>query len=390
VAWEVEKATHKTSLEPFLNTHLPKLHLTHKSLNFHSIPVCIRHGYFQNGIDEKQLIHKNKHTCENKHSQATSLVILNPSFIYPQGYGTMRGMSIKAHPPQHALHVPVLLDKTIELLQPQPGESYLDLTAGYGGHASAIIGKTANPTGVVLVDRDENAIAELQPFKAQGAVLLQTDFVTAARQLADSGTQFDVVLVDLGVSSPQLDRAERGFSFSKDGPLDMRMDPTASKTASEIVNRSSKEALLRILTEYGEERTGFAHRIVDMIIRQRPFTTTKELADAILGEHRGKWQRIHPATRTFQALRIATNDELGQVEAMLPLLPQLLKHGGRVGIISFHSLEDRLVKRYFKEQSQAGLEAELAVPIKKPLDGATYDVHNPRSRSAKLRVAVKK
>lgn len=303
----------------------------------------------------------------------------------------MRGMSIKAHPPQHALHVPVLLEKTIELLNPAPGESYLDLTAGYGGHASAIIERTANPTGAVLVDRDMNAIAELQALQGlKGAELLQTDFVTAARQLVEEGKRFDIVLVDLGVSSPQLDRAERGFSFSKDGPLDMRMDPTAATTAAHIVNRSSKEALLRILTEYGEERTGFAHRIVDMIIRQRPFDTTKALADAILHEHRGKWQRIHPATRTFQALRIATNDELSQVETMLPLLPRLLTKGGRVGVISFHSLEDRLVKRYFKEHSEAGLEAELDIPMKKPVDGATYDVHNPRSRSAKLRVAVKK
>lgn len=299
-------------------------------------------------------------------------------------------MSIKAHPPQHALHVPVLLEKTIELLNPQPGESYLDLTAGYGGHASAIIKKTQNPTGAVLVDRDENAIAELQALKAKGAELLQTDFVTAAEQLIDEGRQFDIVLVDLGVSSPQLDRAERGFSFSKDGPLDMRMDVSSEKTAAEIVNRSSKEALYRILTEYGEEKSGFAHRVSQAIVRNRPIETTTALADLILHEHRGKWQRIHPATRTFQALRIATNDELSQVETMLPLLPRLLTKGGRVGVISFHSLEDRLVKRYFKEHSEAGLEAEMDVPLKKPVDGATYDVHNPRSRSAKLRIAVKK
>ncbi|MBC7512052.1 16S rRNA (cytosine(1402)-N(4))-methyltransferase RsmH [Candidatus Saccharibacteria bacterium] len=300
-------------------------------------------------------------------------------------------MSIKAHPPQHALHVPVLLEKTIELLNPTLGESYLDLTAGYGGHASSIVEKTHNPNGSVLVDRDENAITELQRHPGlKGTELLQTDFVSAARQLVEAGRQFNIVLVDLGVSSPQLDRAERGFSFSKDGPLDMRMDARSEQTAAHIVNWSSKEALLRILTEYGEERTGFANRIVDTIIRTRPFQTTTALAEAILKEHRGKWQRIHPATRTFQALRIATNDELGQVEALLPLLPDLLTKGGRVGIISFHSLEDRLVKRYFKEQSQAGLEAELDIPLKKPVDGATYDVHNPRSRSAKLRIAVKK
>lgn len=302
----------------------------------------------------------------------------------------MEGMSIKAHPPHIALHVPVLLERTIELLNPQPGESYLDLTAGYGGHASAVIEKTKNPSGAVLVDRDENAIAELQAFKDQGTELLHTDFVSASQLLAEQGRQFDMLLVDLGVSSPQLDRAERGFSFSHDGPLDMRMDPSSEKTAAHIVNWSREEALIRIITEYGEENLGFTRRIVKAILRQRPFTTTKQLADVILAEHRGKWQRTHPATRTFQALRIATNEELSQIETMLPLLPKLLNKGGRVAIISFHSLEDRLVKRYFKEQSEAGLESELAIVTKKPSDGATYDVHNPRSRSAKLRVAVKK
>jgi 16S rRNA (cytosine1402-N4)-methyltransferase len=302
----------------------------------------------------------------------------------------MKGMSIKAHPPQHALHVPVLLEKTVELLHPQLGDSYLDLTAGYGGHATAILNETQNPKDAVLVDRDENAIAELQNLKEKGAVLLHTDFVSAAQQLIDEGRQFNIVLVDLGVSSPQLDRADRGFSFSHDGPLDMRMDPSSQITASHIVNRSNEEQLYRIITEYGEEKPGFARRIVKAMLRERPFTTTKQLADVILAEHRGKWQRTHPATRTFQALRIATNDELVQVENMLPLLPQLLLTGGRVGVISFHSLEDRLVKRYFKEQAEAGLESELSLPFKKPLDGATYDVHNPRSRSAKLRIAVKK
>jgi len=303
----------------------------------------------------------------------------------------MKGMSIKAHPPHlHALHVPVLLDETVRLLAPQPGETYLDLTAGYGGHASAIIEKTKNPSGAVLVDRDENAIAELQALKGSGAVLLHTDFVTAARQLIQEGKQFDMILVDLGVSSPQLDRAERGFSFSKDGPLDMRMDPSAEKSAGTIVNRSSEDELRRIITTYGEVPTGFAARIAKTIVRNRPIDTTTKLADLILNEHRGKWQRIDPATRTFQALRIATNDEISQIEAVLPLLPTLLTSGGRVGVISFHSLEDRPVKQYFKEQASAGYEAELDILTRKPIEGATHDVHNPRSRSAKLRVAVKK
>jgi 16S rRNA (cytosine1402-N4)-methyltransferase len=299
-------------------------------------------------------------------------------------------MSIKAHPPHLALHVPVLLDATLTALAPTAGETYLDLTAGYGGHASAIIKRTNNPEGAVLVDRDENAINELQALKEQGAELIHTDFVSAAEQLVEAGRTFDIVLVDLGVSSPQLDRAERGFSFSKEGPLDMRMDPSASKTAADIVNQSSEESLRRIITMYGEEKTGFAARIAKTIVRSRPFSTTSQLAELILNEHRGRWQRIHPATRTFQALRIATNDELGQIEAVLPLLTKLLNKGGRVGVISFHSLEDRLVKRFFKEQASAGYEAELALQTKKPIEGATSDVHNPRSRSAKLRVAVKK
>jgi 16S rRNA (cytosine1402-N4)-methyltransferase len=300
-------------------------------------------------------------------------------------------MSIEAHPPQlHALHVPVLLDASLNALNPQPGESYLDLTAGYGGHAAAIIEKTNNPSGAVLVDRDENAIAELQALKERGAVLLHTDFETAAKQLVQDGTQFDMILVDLGVSSPQLDRAERGFSFSKDGPLDMRMDPSGETTAADIVNLAPEAELLRIITQYGEEPLGFAKRVAKKIVRNRPITSTSALAELILNEHRGKWQRTHPATRTFQALRIATNDELGQIERMLPLLPQLLTKNGRAGIISFHSLEDRLVKRYFKEQATAGYESELDIVTKKPVEGATSDVHNPRSRSAKLRVAVKK
>lgn len=308
-------------------------------------------------------------------------------------------MSIKEHPPQDeassqegspVLHVPVLLADTLERLAPKPGESYLDLTAGYGGHASKVLEATGNYQAAVLVDRDENAIAELKAFGQKGARIVHQDFVAAARQLSEAGERFDMILVDLGVSSPQLDRAERGFSFTHDGPLDMRMDPSQDTSAADIVNRSSERDLERIILDYGEESRGFAKRIAQAIVRNRPFSTTKELANLILAQHRGRWQRTHPATRTFQALRIATNDELRQVEDLLPLLPNLLTKGGRVGIISFHSLEDRLVKRYFKEQHEAGYEAELESLTKKAIDGATYDVHNPRSRSAKLRVAVKK
>jgi 16S rRNA (cytosine1402-N4)-methyltransferase len=297
-------------------------------------------------------------------------------------------MSIKEHPPHH--HVPVLLDAVLDQLKPIQGERYLDLTAGYGGHASRVLDITANFADSVLVDRDENAIQYLQQFAEKGAMLFHNDFATAAKQLTEQGKQFDMILVDLGVSSPQLDIAGRGFSFTKPGPLDMRMDPGQEITAETLVNTLPEKDLMRIIHDYGEESPRASIRIAQAIIKARPLHTTEELADVVKQAHVGKWQKIHPATRTFQAIRIAVNQELRQIETMLPLLPKLLRKGGRVAIISFHSLEDRLVKQYFNEQKNAGFEAELEILTKKPLAGDIYDVHNPRSRSAKLRVAVKK
>lgn len=296
-------------------------------------------------------------------------------------------MSIKEHPPQH---VPVLLDVALDTMHPIQGESYLDLTAGYGGHASAFLERTENFTDSVLVDRDEYAIEQLESFGGKGVTLLHTDFASAAKALVGEGRRFNIVLVDLGVSSPQLDKGERGFSFTHNGPLDMRMDRRQETTAKTLVNSASKDDLVRIITEYGEEPLGLARRFAQAIIDHRPFAETEELANLIKQTYVGKWKKIHPATRTFQALRIAVNQELRQIEELLPLLPRLLEKGGRVGVISFHSLEDRLVKRYFSEQKHAGYEAELDILTKKPLAGDIYDVHNPRSRSAKLRVAVKK
>lgn len=296
-------------------------------------------------------------------------------------------MSIKEHPPHH---VPVLLDATLDQLKPISGENYLDLTAGYGGHARQILATTNNYEDSTLVDRDDYAISHLNEFEQKGVRLLHTDFVSAARQLSEEGKQFNLVLIDLGVSSPQLDQHERGFSFTKNGPLDMRMDRRQEVSADTLVNTATRDELVRIITTYGEEPVGFARRIAEAITTNRPIRQTEELAELIKQSYRGKWKKIHPATRTFQALRIAVNQELRQVEEVLPLLPKLLKQGGRVGIISFHSLEDRLVKRYFAEQASAGYEAELEILTKKPLSGDIYDVHNPRSRSAKLRVAVKK
>ena len=297
-------------------------------------------------------------------------------------------LDTKEHPPH--LHVPVLLEQSLSILQPKKGESYLDLTAGYGGHAKEFLKITKNYKDSVLVDRDEFAILNLKALQAKGAELMHTDFISATEKLIEEEKKFDIVFVDLGVSSPQLDKEERGFSFNKDGPLDMRMDRRQDISAADIVNRATPKELETIIAKYGEEKPAFTARIVEAIRTNRPIRTTKELSDLILSQHRGGWQKTHPATRTFQALRIATNEEIKQVENLLPRLSKLLNNGGRVGIISFHSLEDRLVKQYFKDQDEAGLEASLKLLTKKPIDGATYDVHNPRSRSAKLRAAVKK
>ena len=295
-------------------------------------------------------------------------------------------MSIKEHPPQH---VPVLLEASLELLDPRPGERYLDLTAGYGGHAAQFLAKTGNSIGACLVDRDSFAIASLKRFEDDGVRLIHSDFATASQTLIDENQTFDCLLVDLGVSSPQLDRAERGFSFSMDGPLDMRMDNQASQTAADIVNTWKAEALADIIHQFGEEPRSVARRYAQAIVKARPFTTTGQLAEAILQAHIGTWQRIHPATRTFQAIRIVLNQELEQVEQLLNVVPQLLNKGGRVGIISFHSLEDRLVKRYFAQQAAAGYEAEFELINRKPKRGKTDDVTNPRARSATLRAARK-
>ena len=297
-------------------------------------------------------------------------------------------MSIKEHPP-HIVHIPVLLDASIAAMQPTKGESYLDLTAGYGGHATAFLKLSGNYKQSVLVDRDRHTAPYLEDLVTQGIDLRHQDFYSAARQLVEEGRTFDLVFADLGVSSPQLDRAERGFSFSKEGPLDMRMDQSNEKSADQIVHTYSEAELVDIIIRYGEEPKPLARRIAQAIVAGRPFHTTKELAEAIEHISRGPRRRIHPATRTFQALRIEVNDELKQIEDVLPLLPKLLNPGGRVGVISFHSLEDRIVKRYFAEQIADGYEAEFTVLTKKPILG-TDDVHNPRSRSAKLRVAVKK
>ncbi len=287
-----------------------------------------------------------------------------------------------------SLHIPVLLEDVVGLLNPRSGERYLDLTAGYAGHASRII-DVVGPENATLVDRDLRALEHLRGYGRAGTTLIHSDFAGAAQHLVETKTQFDMVLVDLGVSSPQLDMAERGFSIKRDGPLDMRMDESQQKTAADIINRTSEKELTRIIEEYGEERRAMAARIAHTIRLNRPLRTTSELVNVILKTHRGGWKKVHPATRTFQAIRIALNDELSQIERLMPLLPTLLRPGGRVAIISFHSLEDRIVKQYFAEQERSGYEATMKLLTKKPILGAKHDTTNPRARSAILRAAVK-
>jgi len=285
------------------------------------------------------------------------------------------------------LHQPVLLQATLDLLAPKRGENYLDLTAGYGGHAAQGIGAISDAHLATLVDRDEFAITALQTLAEAGARVLKSDYASAARQLQEAGEQFSMILLDLGVSSPQLDIAERGFSFMQDGPLDMRMNQQEGFTAADVCNKASEDELVRILRDYGEEP--HAAKVAKAIIRNRPLKTTAQLADVVTTVYRGRRGKTHPATRTFQALRIAVNQELQQLADTLQLIPDLLKPEGRVAIISFHSLEDRMVKHFFKEEQEAGYEARLQILTKNPIDGAIQDVHNPRARSAKLRAAVK-
>lgn len=288
-------------------------------------------------------------------------------------------------------HAPVLLREVLQYLAPEKGDALLDVTAGYGGHAAAILELTGQEKESVLVDRDNNAISQLEErFSGKDIEILYDDFAHAAQVLSGQGRKFDLILADLGVSSPHLDNASRGFSFQLDGPLDMRMDGSRGLTAADLVNSSSVEALSDILKAYGEEPR--AKRVAQAIVDARPLKTTQELAKVVANVYggRGKY-KTHPATKTFQALRIAVNDELAQIRFALPLWIEMLKPGGRIAVISFHSLEDRIVKDIFKEYGGYRYDATIKLVTKKPVVGDKNEiVLNPRARSAKLRVAVKK
>lgn len=258
---------------------------------------------------------------------------------------------------------------------------YLDATVGGGGHSELILNQGEN-IKLVAIDRDKTAIANVQSrltdYYPQGIEFWQGNFA----DYQPGNYLFDGIIADLGVSSPQLDIAERGFSFRHAAPLDMRMDRSGGITAAEIVNHWQEVSLANLIYEYGEER--FSRRIAKKIVQQRPFQTTTELAEAIASVVPAKYRhgRIHPATRTFQALRIEVNQELKSLEKFIAQAPTWLKLGGKIGIISFHSLEDRIVKHHFRNSEL------LTVITKKPIIAqADEQRENPRSRSAKLRLA---
>ena len=281
-------------------------------------------------------------------------------------------------------HRSVLSRELIAGLHIKTGGQYLDATVGGGGHSELILSAAEN-VKVTAIDRDEQAIAAVKARLAQFYPQQLQFWPGNFAEYQPDNLLFEGIIADLGVSSPQLDVPERGFSFRHTAPLDMRMDRSQSLTAAEIINHWQEVSLANLIYEYGEER--LSRRIAQKIVRQRPFQTTTELANAIAEcvPSRYRHGRIHPATRTFQALRIEVNQELKSLEKLIANAPTWLKPGGIIGIISFHSLEDRIVKHRFRNNEL------LEVITKKPITAQRDEQReNPRSRSAKLRFAKRK
>lgn len=279
--------------------------------------------------------------------------------------------------PSEFHHISVLSREVLTGLQVQAGGLYLDATLGGGGHSRLILAAAAG-VQLVGIDRDRTALEATQPTLPKRVELWHGNFA----EFEPGDRRFDGIVADLGVSSPQLDVGERGFSFQQDAPLDMRMDQTADLSAAEVINHWREADLVRIFSEYGEER--FSKRIARAIVAARPLHSTLGLAETIRQAVPGKFRhgRIHPATRVFQALRIAVNRELESLETFLERAPHWLKSSGRIAIISFHSLEDRRVKHQFRASEQ------LKIITKKPLTAQPDELaQNRRSRSAKLRIA---
>jgi len=305
-------------------------------------------------------------------------------------------------------HVPVLADQVREALGVRPGETVVDATFGAGGHSELLAADLRGRGKLIAIDRDPSVRSYFESVRkrtgAQGR-FLRGEFSDVLAQLAANGVRADAILFDLGVSSMQVDRPERGFSYATDAPLDMRMDPSSDRSARELVNEMSERDLERIFRRYGEER--FARQIARAIGRRRrkqPFERTGELVDTIKAAipAPARFGEGHPAKRVFQALRIAVNEELDALEDALPAAVEMLRPGGRLAVISFHSLEDRIVKHWFREEARGctcppdfpvcvcGHEPVLRVLTSKPVRPTAREAAmNPRAASARLRVAEK-
>jgi 16S rRNA (cytosine1402-N4)-methyltransferase len=305
-------------------------------------------------------------------------------------------------------HVPVLAEQVRELLSVKPGETVVDATFGAGGHAAVLAADLAGRGKLIAIDRDPGARTYFERLAKRATVqtrFLRGDFAVVLEQLAQNGVEADAVLLDLGVSSMQIDRPERGFSYAVDAPLDMRMDPSADVTAAGIVNEAAERDLATIFKRYGEER--YARQIARAIVRRRkeqPFERTSDLVETIKAAipAPARFGDGHPAKRVFQALRIAVNDELGSLEAALPPAFSMLRPGGRLAVISFHSLEDRIVKKFMRDLERGcecppdfpvcvcGKEPQLRSLSRKAIRPSTRETAvNPRASSARLRVGVK-
>lgn len=300
-------------------------------------------------------------------------------------------------------HVPVLLEEIVAALDIRENQAYVDGTFGRGGHSAAILARLGVRGRLFAFDQDPEAHAH-RALEDPRLELIHARFSTMKEALAARGVhQVAGVLLDIGVSSPQLDQAHRGFSFAKEGPLDMRMDTTRGETAAEWLNRADEQQIREVISTYGEER--FAKAVAAAIVdarREQPFRTTRQLAEVVGRAVRTREPGQHPATRTFQALRIFINQELEELEVTLPRAAELLQPGGRLAVVSFHSLEDRIVKNFIRSRSQADTlpkgvpvrAADLPRPqltaIGKAVKASEAEVRrNPRARSAVLRVAEK-
>ena len=309
---------------------------------------------------------------------------------------------------ENADHVPVLADEVRELLAVQPGETVIDGTFGAGGHAELLAADLQGKGRFIAIDKDASVRPYFERFQRGtnvSARFLRGDFAVVLGQLADNGVEADAIHLDLGISSMQIDRPERGFSYAADAPLDMRMDASAPRSARDIVNKADERELADIFRRYGEER--FARQIARAIVRRRteqPFERTGDLVEVVRSAIPAprRFGDGHPAKRVFQALRIVVNEELESLEQALPAALRLLRPGGRIAVISFHSLEDRIVKRFFAAQAKGctcppdrpvcvcGKEPALRLVTRKairPSPGETAE--NPRAASARLRVAAK-